>query len=409
VTAGPTTDPRLQPSSATGAPTGAAVDERDGTGDEGPAVLRAVRALLPEIAGRAEEIEAARRLPVDLVARLRSAGVFRMGVPARLGGDEVDLHTAASVLRSLARADGSVAWTAMIGASAPLILGMLPPATLDEIYAGGPDVVLAGAFNPSGMASPTDGGYRVNGRWAFASGCQHADWFVAHCIVDDGRMPPVRMVVLPPSDVEIADTWWASGLCGTGSHHFGVRDAFVPDARTFALGDPSNLGGPAARVPELAITTLLIANVATGIAEGALDECRATSMTKTPAFTADVLAASPTFQRDLAESDAQLRAARATLDCEVAGLQADALAGRDIGLAQRARVRATATWATAAAVAVVDRCYRSSGGSAVYSSGSAQRRFRDVHALAQHFSVGPDTLTLAGAVLAGREVDDTFL
>jgi alkylation response protein AidB-like acyl-CoA dehydrogenase len=372
-------------------------------------VRAAVAALLPEIAGRAEEIEAARRLPVDLVSRLRATGVFGMGVPERHGGGGVDLATAIAVVRDLARADGSVGWAVMIGAAAPIILSALPEPTLAEIYAAGADVVVAGAFNPSGLAAPAPGGYQVNGRWAFASGCQHADWFVAHCIVDDGRMPPLRMMVLPASSVEIEDTWWAMGLCGTGSHHFGVRDTFVPEARTFAIGDPANLDGPLFRAPELTITSLLIASVAVGIAEGAVEECRARSMTKTPAFASAVLATNPTFQRDLAHSDAELRAARAAIDGEAGAVWAAALEGRELSPVDRARVRATATWAASAAVAVVDRSFRSGGGSAVYTSGSVQRRFRDVHAVAQHFAVGPDTLTTAGAVLAGQEVDLTFL
>ena len=108
----------------------------------------------------------------------------------------------------------------MIGSSAPVLFGKLPPATLEMMYASGPDVVAAGTFNPTGAATVVDGGFRASGRWAFASGCQHADWFLAHCIVDDGSMPPLRMMVLPASDVHIVDTWTVSGLCGTGSHDF---------------------------------------------------------------------------------------------------------------------------------------------------------------------------------------------
>ena len=95
----------------------------------------------------------------------------------------------AELIRELSRADGSVGWTVTIGSAAPVFFGQLPAATFDAIYANGPDVVSAGAFNPTGVATPIDGGYRVSGRWAFASGCQHADWFVAHCLVEgtDGQ------------------------------------------------------------------------------------------------------------------------------------------------------------------------------------------------------------------------------
>ena len=94
------------------------------------------------------------------------------------------------------------------------------------------------------MATPVDGGFRVTGQWSFASGCQHCHWFVAHCIVDDGRQPPIRMMVLPPADVEIKDTWSVSGLCGTGSHDFVVNDVFVPAERSFVLWDEPCLDVP---------------------------------------------------------------------------------------------------------------------------------------------------------------------
>jgi alkylation response protein AidB-like acyl-CoA dehydrogenase len=104
----------------------------------------------------------------------------------------------------------------MIGCLALVLWGKLPRATFEAPYAERPDVSLAGTVKPSGVATPVVGGFRVTGQWSFASSCQRRDWFVAHCIVDDGRQPPIRMMVLPPTDVEIKDTWSVSWLCGTG-------------------------------------------------------------------------------------------------------------------------------------------------------------------------------------------------
>jgi alkylation response protein AidB-like acyl-CoA dehydrogenase len=277
------------------------------------------------------------------------------------------------------------------------------------VYAGGPDVVVAGAFNPTGVATPVDGGYRVSGRWSFASGCQHADWFVAHCLIDDGRLPPIRMMVLPAADIEIIDTWTVSGLCGTGSHDFTIADAFVPAAHTFAVFDEGGLEGPLGRIPELSFSSLAIANVALGIADGALREVTTLATAKVPMFAGATLATNPLFRNQLGAADAQLGAATALLDSTVASTWATAVAGEELALTQRARIRATATWVTAAAVAVVDNAYTAGGGSALHSSSPLQRRLRDVHAITQHFAVKQDTFTLAGAVLAGQDVDTTFL
>ena len=151
-----------------------------------------------------------------------------MYVPRDQGGDEQDLLEVLDVLEQLAAADGPRRGSSPSAALAPIVLSKLDRPVFERFYAGGADLVLAGTFNPTGVAAPVKGGYRVTGQWSFASGCQHADRFIAHCVVDDGRVPPVRMMVLEPSEVEIVDTWWASGLRGTGSHDFRVDDVFVP-------------------------------------------------------------------------------------------------------------------------------------------------------------------------------------
>ena len=372
-------------------------------------VLDAVRAMIPAITGRGDEIEAARRVPPDLVSGLTSAGCFRLAVPARYGGVEADLAASRELTHLLARADGSVAWTTMIGSVAPLVLGLLPIETIDEIYGGGPDVIVAGAFNPTGVATPVDGGYRANGRWSFASGCQHADWFIAHCFVDDGRMPPIRMMVLSPSDVEVIDTWRTAGLCGTGSHDFVIDDVFVPEAWSFAVWDESKFDAPQFRIPELSLSSMMLATVAVGIAEGALDEVTTLATGKVPAFAESTLATNPLFQYQLGETVARLAAAKALLDAETAAAWSQAVEGAEFTPEQRARIRAAATWSTRTAAEVVDAAYTAGGGTAMYSNSPLQRRLRDVHAVTQHFAVKADTYTKAGAVLTGQDVDLTFL
>ena len=271
--------------------------------------LEVVAELATDIAARAEEIERGRRLPPDLVDELAAAGCFRMLVPRSHGGAELSLPAQMRVIEELSRADGSVGWTVMIGGEAPVLLGKLPRATFDAIYANGPDVILAGTVNPTGVATPVDGGFRVTGQWSFASGCQHCHWFVAHCIVNDGRQPPIRMMVLPPVDVEIEDTWSVSGLCGTGSHDFVVNDASVPAERSFVLWDAPCLDVPLLRIPDLSLASLRVGAVAVGIAHGALGEVTDLATGKVPLFSDGTLASNPLFQNQLGDADARLRAA----------------------------------------------------------------------------------------------------
>jgi len=373
-------------------------------------VLAAVRRMAPGIAGRAAEIEAARRLPLDLVDVLRAAGCFGVFLPASHGGAGAALPDAMRVVEELSRVDGSVGWTVMIGGGSWIDIAGLPRETFDAIYAARPTPILAGVFNPSGTAAPVDGGYRVSGRWAFASGCQHASWLFANCIEEGsaGRdgLPPLRTVVFSPDEVTIEDTWSVSGLCGTGSHHIAVDGVVVPAARTAAtLADPPCIDEPIVRIPPPALYSLVVTSAAVGIAQGAYDDVVDLATGKVPMLAGSPLAANPLFQHQLGTMDAQLRAARALLHADAAAAWATAVGGEDFTLAQRARIRSATTWATVTAASVVDGAYAAGGGSSIYAGNPLQRRFRDIHALTQHFLVRPDTLTTAGAVLAGQEID----
>jgi len=343
------------------------------------------------------------------VDELVAAGCFRTLVPRSHGGVELDLPVQMQVLEELARADASVAWTVMIGSEGPVLFRMLPRTSFDALYAAGPDVIMAGSANPTGTATPVEGGYRVTGQWAFASGCQHAHWFVGHCMVDDGREPPVRMMVLPPSDVEIKDTWSVSGLCGTGSHDVVVNGAFVPDENSFVVfGSEPSVDVAPLRIPELTRAAIQIASVTIGVVRGALDEILALALDKTPTFTEEPLVSNPLFQNQFGEAETQLRAARMVLRGEVDIAWAKAQAGSPFTPEDRAHVRGTTIWVAKTAAAVVDAAYQAGGSSSLYTSNPLQRRLRDAHALTQHFVMKADTFTKVGAVLAGQEVDLTL-
>jgi indole-3-acetate monooxygenase len=184
--------------------------------------LADIRELAPHVAARATEIEAGRRIPPDLVETLRSIGVFRMFVPQTHGGLELDLPTALEVIATLSRLDGSVAWTAMIGAGSAIFVPYLPRETYDQVYQNGPDMIIAASAQPAGTAEAVPGGWRINGRWPFMSGCQHADWILGFCIVTEGGKPlpgpagkdgppMLRGFMLPAREWQIEDTWYVAG------------------------------------------------------------------------------------------------------------------------------------------------------------------------------------------------------
>ena len=372
----------------------------------GDAVLDAARALAPTIAARATEVEGARRVPADLLDALVGAGCFRMLLPRSHGGAGADLPAALRLYETLAAADASVAWTVMIGGSAWVDLAGLPRATFDGLFSD-TDAIVAGVFAPSGSITPVDGGYRVTGRWGFASGCEHATVLYGNCVegVVDG-VPQMRMAVFAPDQVEIDDTWSVLGLRGTGSHHIRVADLRVSADRTWRpLEDEPCLDEPVVRIPVPSLIALMVASVAVGLAQGALDDAVALAGHKVPLLADAPLTADALFQADLANADTDLRAVRALLHESAGALWATAVEGEPFSLRQRAQARAAAVWATTRAVAVVETAYRSGGGTAIYRTCPLERRLRDIHTLTQHFIVRQNTMTTAGAVLAGQDVD----
>jgi alkylation response protein AidB-like acyl-CoA dehydrogenase len=369
-------------------------------------LLEAVTALAPTVEARADEVESGRRIPRDLLDELISTGCFRMLLPERYGGLGADLGLASQVLRTLSRADGAVGWTVMIGSGVWLDLAGLPRETFDGLYRDGPDVMIAGVFNPSGVAERTDGGYRVSGRWAFASGSSHCEWFYGNCMEEVDGAPQLRTVVLPVDQVRVEDTWCSLGLRGTASHHVSIDGVVVPVERTFAtFEEHSSVDAPVVDIPVPSLLALAVASVAIGIAGGALDDVVPLSGAKTPMLAAGVLATNATFQRDLASADTDLRAAEALIAAVADDTWSTVTSGDAVSLDQRARIRAAAVWATSRAVSVVRTAFVAAGGSAVYDDSRLQRRQRDIETLAQHFLVRPDTMTTAGAVLAGQEPD----
>ncbi len=364
-----------------------------------------VAELLPTIAARAAEIEAARRVPSDLLDDLIAAGCFATLVPASHGGAGADIATAMRLYEDLAAADGSVGWVVMIGGGAWCDLVNLPRATFDAVFATGPATIVAGAFNPSGSITPVNGGYRVEGRWAFASGCEHATWIFGNCVqgLVDGH-PALRAALFSPDEVDLEDTWTATGLCATASHHFRVHDLDVPADRTFVPleGEPC-IDEPIARVHTPAFVSLVVSSVALGIARGSLDDIVAVAAAKMPMLTPSPLATNPLYQHEVAVADTELRAARSLLHATAEEVWAAGVEGRPLSLEQQARTRAAAAWAVERATHVVDTAHRFGGSTSVYADSPLQRRLRDIHTLTQHFIIRPDTLVSAGAVLSGHE------
>jgi indole-3-acetate monooxygenase len=317
-------------------------------------------------------------------------------VPQSHGGLELDLPAALEIFGALSRIDGSVGWIAMIGAGCDIFAPWLPRETYEQVYQNGPDVIIAGSAQPAGTAEAAAGGWRVNGRWPFASGCQHADWMFGLCVITEngkplpgpageGGPPLIRGVFLPARDWQIEDTWYVAGLKGTGSHHIVLRDTLVPATNFFDLsnGRPC-LPGPLYQAV-LQFLPLMHGASSLGIAEGALDELAELANTGRKQLQAAVpMRDSETFQAELGRIEAELRAARAFLEVQAASHWRQALAGTLKDEALLTQGTQTAIWLATTCVRATDACFALAGSSALYESSPLQRRLRDLHVAAQH-------------------------
>lgn len=380
-------------------------------------MLEEIRALAPDVAARTEEIEAGRRIPLELIEKLRRIGVFRTCAPASHGGLELAYPDTLRILREVAALNGSLGWVSMLGVGHMPHLALLPRGSFDRIYTDGPDIIVAGSAAPAGTAVRVAGGYRVSGRWPFASGCQHADWLFAGFVVIDengkpvpkspgSEMPLTGHATLPASAWEIEDTWNVSGLKGTGSHHIRLKDVFVPDAQVFRYQDRSCLPGPLYG-SALHLIPLLHGCPALGIAEAAVRDLTALANTgKKQLLMQEAMRDSVLFQTELGHLDANLRAARAAAAAQADALWRQALhSGLELGnTTLLAECFQNSTWVTDQCIAIVERCYRLGGGSALYSSSPLQQHLRDIFGASQHAAVQPTAYTRTGAMLLGHKV-----
>jgi indole-3-acetate monooxygenase len=384
--------------------------------DASETLLNTISTLEPLIRQHADEAERHRRLALPVVQALTDAGLFRLCVPLALGGLEVPPLTFYRVVEAVARLDGSTGWCTFIGGSDGLVGAYLAPQTAEDLFGRDPRVVLAGSVAPAGSATVVEGGYRVSGRWPYASGSQHCTWVFGGCHVLDGDQPrltapgtpEVRMVLIPAAQATILeDTWEVSGLVGTGSHDFTVEEVFVPAAYTWRFGPGMPRGphyqGPLYRFPLVGLFRLPVSAVALGIAQGAIEACLALAPTKRATFGPGVLRDQPFFQARIAEAVALVRSARAWLHTAVQQAWASTLTSGTASVAERADLVLAAVHATRSAAEAVQLVYTVAGGTANYTRSALQRALRDVHAVTQHIGTAPQQYEEAGRMVLGLE------
>ena len=373
------------------------------------ALLQAVASIRDILAAHADEAEALRTLPQASVAALRESGLFTLKMPAVLGGAEADPVTQVEVIEAVSYIDPSTGWSLMIGAGGLSFCAFLPDEAIEKMFYGGRIPTLAGAIMP-GRAIAVNGGYRVTGRWSWASGIRHAEWIAAHVLVErqKGGPPESRLAMLPAVGVAIHDVWHVAGLKGTGSCDFSVTDLFVPEGFTFDLrAMQPKRGGP---LYQLGLPGLLInefAGFALGAGRRALDAIIDLAQTKRRGYGKQTsLAERAVFQHMLGESDLRLRAVRGLIIALLEKAWETVCAGKRPDPQLQVELRSATTLLSDVAVDVATQAFRYGGGSAVHLDNILQRCLRDLQVGAAHLMVSDSAYELHGQCLLGMpEVD----
>jgi indole-3-acetate monooxygenase len=376
-------------------------------------ILERARALAPQIEASAAEIERERRLPAWLVDAMTGAGLFRMLVPRSLGGCELDLATFARVIEEVAKADGSTAWCLSQNAGVSLLAGSLPRQGAVEVFGDG-TTRSAGGYGPA-TALRVEGGYRVSGDWSYASGIRHANWLRAGCrLVDEqGSASPVStasdgfLLFFPAHEASIDDVWQVSGLRGTASDRYSVRDIFIPEHRA-VLNQPLETGTLYAFGTTQAFS-IGFASVALGLARAGLDALFDLAATKSPRGIRGLLREQPRVQGELALAEATLRSARLLLHQAIDDSWREVAQSGRLEMRHRIDIRLATTYAIQRAAEVVDVAYHHAGGSALFTANAFERRFRDVHAVTQQVQARPDHYEPVGQYLMGLDPDMQWL
>jgi len=390
-----------------------AKQELGGTAEAVDWVARA-RALVPEIAAAADRIEAERRVPADLMAALHGAELFRMCLPRSMGGGEAPPLTVTLTLETVAGADASTAWCLGQALGCSRSSAWLDPAVAREVF-GPPDSVLA--WGPAAgpvRAVAEKGGYRVTGRWRFASGIRNATWLGPNCPVFDSNgtprrnaagKPVMRNMLLPKSSATVTDVWQVIGLRGTGSDSFAVDGVFVPEEFSFArdTAEGRRENGPLYRVLMTTFYGMAFAGVALGVARSALDAFIELAGEKTAAHTTTVLRDNPAVQRQLALAEAGLGSARSYLIDMITQAWESGYPPDEWPRDARARLRLACTYAVTQARDTVAFAYQSAGSTAIFESNPFERRFRDINTVAQQAQGQPVNLEQAGMALLGGD------
>lgn len=382
-------------------------------------LISRARSLAKLLYEKSDETERNRRISSEIIGEMRDREFFRLLLPRRFGGFEYDLNTLVRIVSELSASCGSSGWVAGLLMIHQWLCAQFPIEVQEELWGDNSDTIIAGSYAASAQAEPENGGYRISGKWPFASGCDHADWALLGVTFPpkgNDEQTQQGFLLVKESEFSIQDDWFVVGLAGTGSKTVVCDDQFIPERRRVLLAELNTgltpgakaLDSPLYRIPLLSALPSSIISPALGILDGAIRDfisATGTKQTRGAVVAGGAKVAEfATVQGRVGEASASLAAGKALVHSELRKIQKHSKSGKPFAIDQRIQARLSQAFSVRLAVQGIDAIYGATGGAGLYLGHRIQRAWRDIHAVSHHVSLNWDAVsTMYGQHSLGLE------
>ena len=377
-------------------------------------LVEAALALRPLLRKNMAEADANRRLPESTVKALADAGLWKVQTPRRFGGHEAPLATKLEISAALAMGCGSTGWVFFIINICHWLASLMSDRAQRDIWGENPDARVCGVLPAWSTSKKAAGGFEVTGKWAFASGCYHADWAVLGVPVVDaaGNKIDEGLALIPKSDMLIEDTWNMAGMRGTGSNTLVVKEAFVPDYRVLSMSRAIQGDYATEHKDEVCYRTSLfpqlgieLAGPQLGMGRAALEYVIEKAGSRAVTYTKyEKQSQSAVHQAGIAEAAMMIDSAGLHCARAVGDIWSAAQKGEKMPYLARARVRADTGWSVRQVQQALDKLLSLHGTSAFAAFNPLQQWWRDSQVAARHAVAEPlVSMEVYGGALLGAE------
>lgn len=379
-------------------------------------IIQRAHDLKPYLESQWEEANHLRRLPLETIGRMQSAGLFRVLQPRRHGGYEMHPNVFFKVQMALAEACMSTAWVYGVVGVHNWQLALYDDRAQAEVWRINTDTLISSSYMPRAKVRLAEGGFEISGRWSFSSGVDHCDWaFLGGITPHDGEF---RTFLVPRTDFKIVDNWDTHGIRGSGSKDVVIEHAFVPEYRTHKSSDGARGTSPGlavnpATLYELPFGQIFVRAVSTGhigALQGALNNFIEWNGNRIASNDGSKSSEDPIVRQLAAETAMAIDEMKLVLFRNFDKMMTSLAAGQELDLKDRIH------WRTQSA-AVPDRCaelvtklFHNSGAHGLYRSSKLGRFFIDINCGRTHVANNIDKISRNyGGVLLGADNTDTFL